>query len=287
VTPLVQLLPIVAKLSLIIFVVTSMIAMGLSLTIKQIVEPMRDTSLVIRALVANFVLVPLAAIAILLILHLSKPLGVGLVLLACSAGAPFLPKLVQMAQGNVAFSVGLMVLLTLGTIAYLPIVLPLLVPGVQVAPASIARSLVLTMVLPLGIGLYGKARSGEISASLQPAMSRASTAALLVVIVLLPVMNLSLLLGALGSGAYLAVLLLIAASFALGYLLGGPSRDARVAVGLGSAQRNVSAALIVGASNFSDPSVLVMIIIGSTLMQGLLLVTAAELGRHEETIHSA
>jgi BASS family bile acid:Na+ symporter len=285
--PLVQLLPIVAKLSLIIFVVSSMTAMGLSLTIEQIVEPMRDTRQVIRALVANFVLVPLAAVAILLILHLSKPLGVGLVLLACSAGAPFLPKLVQLAQGNVAFSVGLMVLLTLVTIAYLPIVLPLLVPGVQVAPASIARSLILTMVIPLGIGLFINARSAAISAALEPALSRTSTVALVVVIVLLPVMNLSLLLSALGSGAYLAVLLLIVASFALGYLLGGPGRDARTTVGLGTAQRNVSAALIVGASNFSDPSVLVMIIIASTLMQGLLLATAAELGRREETIHSA
>jgi BASS family bile acid:Na+ symporter len=269
----------------IIFAVTNMLAMGLSLTIEQIVEPMRDSSLVIRAILANFVLVPLVALAILVILPLGRPLGEGLVLLACSAGAPFLPKLVQMARGNVAFSVGLMALLTLVTIAYVPIVVPLLLPGVQVAPTSIARSLILTMVVPLGIGLFIKARSAEIAASLQPAMSQMSTVALVLVIALLPVINLNLLIRAIGSHAYLATLLLIVASFVLGYLLGGPDRDSRATVGLGTAQRNFSAALIVAASNFADPSVLVMIIIGSTLMPGLLLVTAGEMGRHSETIH--
>src|SRR3990172_10716695 len=120
----------IAKLSGLLFVVTSMLAMGLSLTMAQIAAPLRNARLVILPLLANFVLVPLLAYGILLLVPLEQSLQIGLVVLACAAGAPFLPRLVQVAKGNVAFGVGLMVLLMMVTIFYLPVVLPILLPGV-------------------------------------------------------------------------------------------------------------------------------------------------------------
>ena len=50
-------------------------------------------------------------------------------LLSTAAGAPFLPKLTELAKGNLPFAVGIMVLLAVGTVGYLPLVLPLLLPG--------------------------------------------------------------------------------------------------------------------------------------------------------------
>ena len=123
-----------ATLSLLVFVIGSMASMGLSLKIKQIIEPLKDVKLVALALVANFVLVPIVAYLITLLLPLDESLEIGLILLATAAGAPFLPKLAEVAKGNMAFSVGLMVLLMVVTIIYLPIVLPLLLQGVAVNP---------------------------------------------------------------------------------------------------------------------------------------------------------
>lgn len=85
--------------------------MGLSLTIGQIITPLRNVRLVVLSMVANFVLTPLAAIGLAALLRLDQPFGVGLLLLGTAAGAPFLPKLAQLAKGNLAFAVGLMVLL--------------------------------------------------------------------------------------------------------------------------------------------------------------------------------
>ncbi|MFC7046000.1 hypothetical protein ACFQH6_11765 [Halobacteriaceae archaeon GCM10025711] len=123
-----------ATLSVLVFVVTSMLAMGLSLTVGQILDPLGDAGLVAKALFANFVLVPLAAYAILVVVPLSEAQAIGLVVLATAAGAPFLPKLVEMAEGDIAFGVGLMVLLMVVTVVFVPLVLPLLLPGVQVDP---------------------------------------------------------------------------------------------------------------------------------------------------------
>jgi BASS family bile acid:Na+ symporter len=104
------------------------------------------------------------------VLWLDEPLKIGLLLLGCAAGAPFLPKLAELAKGNLAFAVGAMVLLMVVTVGYLPIILPLLLPGVIVDPLKIARSLILLMLLPLSAGLALKARYANLAARLKPAL---------------------------------------------------------------------------------------------------------------------
>ena len=138
---LMQLLSKAATVAMLSFVVSSMLAMGAGLTVSLIAEPLRDVRLVVLALLANFVVMPLGALGLAKVLSLDEPFGIGLLLLGCAAGAPFLPKLAELAKGNLAFAVGAMVLLMVVTVAYLPIVLPLLLPGTTVHPWNIARSL--------------------------------------------------------------------------------------------------------------------------------------------------
>src|SRR4051794_37553158 len=143
---------------MLVFVVSSMLAVGLSLTVRQIVAPLRDARLVALALAANFVLMPAAAFLIGRLFQLDPSLAIAFLLLGTAAGAPFLPKLASVAGGNLAFAVGLMVLLMVLTVGYMPLALPLLVEGVSVDPLKIARSLILLMLAPLALGLLVKAR---------------------------------------------------------------------------------------------------------------------------------
>src|SRR5262245_47980916 len=154
------------------FVLSSMLAMGLGLTVRQILTPLRHARLIVLSLLANFVLMPLAAVALAALLRLDQPLGVGLLLLGTAAGAPFLPKLAQIAEGNLAFAVGLMVLLMVVTVGYLPLVLPVLLPGVSVNPAKIARSLFLLMLLPLAVALGIRAKFPAAAGRTKPVLDR-------------------------------------------------------------------------------------------------------------------
>jgi len=275
-----------ATLSVLVFVVTSMLAMGLNLTVAQILDPLRDRRLVGKALLANFVLVPLLAYVILLVIPLTDAQSIGLILLATAAGAPFLPKLVEMAKADVAFGVGLMVLLMVVTVAYVPVVLPFLLPGVQVNPLEIASSLVVLMLVPLAAGLFVKARYGDMAATWQPTVNQISSTALVFLVVLMLVLNFQTLISVVGTGALLAFALLIVGSLVVGWVLGGPGTDTQSVLGLGTAQRNVSAALVVGAANFDDPNVVVMLVVGATLM-GLLIVVAGELGKRTKRPEAA
>ncbi|MGH7794927.1 MAG: bile acid:sodium symporter family protein, partial [Candidatus Binatia bacterium] len=93
-----------ATLCMLVFVLSSMLAMGLGLTIGEIGAPLRNARLVVLSLLANFVLMPVAAVALAALLRLDEPLGVGLLILGTAAGAPFLPKLAQIAKGNLAYA---------------------------------------------------------------------------------------------------------------------------------------------------------------------------------------
>jgi BASS family bile acid:Na+ symporter len=265
-----------------VFVIGSMASMGLSLKIKQIIEPLKNIRLVVLALVVNFVLVPIVAYLITLLLPLDESLEIGLILLATAAGAPFLPKLAEVAKGNMAFSVGLMVLLMVVTIIYLPIVLPLLLQGVEVSPWDIAQSLIVMMLLPLAIGLFVNARYEEIAANVQPTFAQASNIAILVLTVLGLVLNFQDMIGLVGSWGILAGVIFIVASLLIGYFLGGSDSGIKSVMGLGAGQRNISAALVVAGQNF-DMDVVTYLMVVAVVGLVVLMPLAGELGKRSKS----
>jgi BASS family bile acid:Na+ symporter len=265
-------------LSVLVFVISSMLSMGLSLTIQQIIDPLKNVRLVILALVANFILVPVVAYAITLILPLNESITIGLILLSTAAGAPFLPKLVEVAKGNLAFSVGLMVLLMVVTIIYLPLVLPLLLSGVQVSPWDIAQSLIVMMLIPLAIGLFIRARYEESAAKLQPTFATAANLGILVLSVLGLVLNFSSMIALVGSLGILAAIIFVVLALLIGYLLGGSEAGNKSVMGLGTAQRNISAALVVAAQNF-DADVITYLMVVAIIGFVILFPAAGELGK--------
>ena len=258
---LMELLSKAATVAMLSFVVSSMLAMGAGLTIPQIAEPLRNARLVVLALLANFVVMPLGALALAKVLWLDEPFGIGLLLLGCAAGAPFLPKLAELAKGNLAFAVGAMVLLMVVTVGYLPIVLPLLLPGITVDAWEIARSLLLLMLLPLAIGLALKARYGELAARVKPVLDWISNVSLILLVCLITAANIDKVLQVFGTRAILAGLLFIVLGLGTGWLLGGTSADTKRVMALGTAQRNIAAALVVASQSFSDAKVVVMVIV--------------------------
>ena len=265
-----------------VFAVSSMLAVGFSYTVRELLEPLRNARLVIGALVANFVVVPLLAYAITAFLSLGEGREVGLLLVAVAAGAPFVIKLTQAADGDLALAAGLLVLLVVVSIGYMPIVVPLIAPDAHVSAISIATPLVLTMLLPLGIGLFVDAKFESLANRLQPLMNKASSAALVVLLVATVLTNGRRLVDVFGTGAILAALLFIAGAFILGYLLGMTGRGTREELGLATAQRNIAAATVVATQSFDNPDTLVMVVITSIVTMVILFPVARALRKRVE-----
>lgn len=263
---------------MLVFVVSSMLAVGVSLTVGQILTPLGNVRLVSLALLSNFVLMPLGALGIARLLRLDEPLGIALLLLGTAAGSPILPKLANIARSNLAFAVGLMVLLMVLTVAYMPLVLPLLLEGVSVDPMKIARSLILLMLLPLAVGLATKARLGRIAERVRAPLDRISGLSLVLLIVLMLVTNAPNIIGLFGSRGVLASVLILLGGAGIGWVLGGPAFGTKGVLALGTAQRNIAAALVVGGKDFDDPRVLVMVVVVAVVGLLILMPLARVLG---------
>jgi bile acid:Na+ symporter, BASS family len=183
--------------------------------------------------------------------------------------APFLPKLAELAKGNLAFSAGAMLLLMVVTVGYLPIVMPLLLPRVTVDPWNIARSLVVLMLLPLTAGLALKVRYEDLARRVKPVLDWISNVSLILLVLLITTANIDKVLQVFGTRGILARLLFIALGFGTGWVLGGPDGDTRRVLALGTGQRNIAAALVVASQGFSGPKVIVVAIVGLIILMPL------------------
>ncbi len=113
-----EVLTTVTQVGMVMFIVGSMAAMGLGLTLERILSPLRDLRMVILLLAANFIAVPVAAIAAANLLPMDEASSTAVIIVGCCAGAPFLPRLAQMAEQDPAFAVGGMVPLMVATVLY-------------------------------------------------------------------------------------------------------------------------------------------------------------------------
>lgn len=264
-----------ASIAIGVFSVSSMLSVGLAYRLGQLVSPLREVRAVFRALVANFVLVPLLAVGLAWVIPMDPPLALGLFLLAGSAGAPFLIKLASAARSDLALSAALLVLLVPATVVFLPFYVPLAMAhpslrGLSYVPSNVLAlglPLLSMLFLPILLGLAVRAVAPRWAARLVPIGGKVATVALIVVFAATFGANLHGLLRIVKTAALAAGVLLILGAFAVGYLLSRHERS--VVLGLGTAQRNVAGAMVIASRDFTNPDILLMVT--ACVLGGLLV----------------
>jgi BASS family bile acid:Na+ symporter len=259
-----------ARLSLLIFVVSALFGTGATLTVRQILEPLRNIRLVITSFAVSFLVVPSIAFVITRIHPLEEPLKIGLILLSMTAGSEALPKITGIVKGNTAYAVGLMSMQIIVSLVYVPLLISALLPEVSISHFKLVMKLVLFVLLPLMGGLFLKARHEPAAAKMEHVLHKISMVSLVFVFVLLIVAKFAVVLEILHLEVVLAVIAYLALSFAAGYLLGGPNQDTRMTLAVGSILRSGGIALVVASQAFSDPKVVVMIMFILILMLPVL-----------------
>ena len=88
-----------------VFIAGVLFTSGLEVTFEQVLTPLKDRPVVARALLANIVIVPLFVYAMSIVYPLERPYMIGVLLYGFASGAPYTPKLVSAAAGNVPSSI--------------------------------------------------------------------------------------------------------------------------------------------------------------------------------------
>ncbi len=256
-------------LNVAIFVFLSMFSLGLDLTLRQIIEPLRDRPMLARALAANVLVVPLLMLALTLLFPLDESTRIGFLLYACCLGSEAAPKFAQVARGNAALAVALLGLFLAITVIGVPLALAQAFPDVHIEQGKLVLKLMIIVALPMSIGLLIRAKRETLALRLSPVIHRITSLLLLILLAQIIYVNFNKFM-TLQSTILLTGLLFFALASVVGYLFGGADNTNRRALAIMTATRGGSIAMMIAGQAFPhDPAVLVI----ATVMTALSVVT--------------
>ncbi|NJL46533.1 MAG: hypothetical protein HC929_02160 [Leptolyngbyaceae cyanobacterium SM2_5_2] len=250
-----------------------MLSMGMNLRFEGIVRLWRSPGLLLRCILAAFVVVPLVAMAVVWLLPLSFPVRAGIAAMAIIPGAPvtYRKMLKGPADQNLAGSFqATMALLSIVLVPLWLNFLAALYPNDATVPiATLFKQIIVVQFIPLLIGAALSQWLPELAEEFNDPLSRISTAMLVGVLVLVLVVGLSIVLKA-GPLPVLAVTLMAAVALLAGHLLGGPDPVLRQTIAMANASRNTGLALVLITLNFPNAEHEILVtLVAYALVSGL------------------
>lgn len=256
------------KVSLVIFMAGNLLDMGLKLNPQDALKGLRNTRFVAYTLLWGFVLCPALAYAITRVIPLAAPYATGLILMGMTPCAPFLPGIVKRAGGDLGFAAAFMLLTAVGTVVFMPLAVPVMVEGLTVSAWTIAKPLLLVVLLPLAVGMLVLSTWPGFASKAQPFVKKATGIATIALAVLAAIVYGKDLLGVRGSLAVVSQVIFFIIVTTLTYwgASGMPPKQ-KIVLSAGMATRNCGAALApLLSSPDTDERAVVMVVLGIPMM---------------------
>ncbi|WP_028274687.1 bile acid:sodium symporter [Atopococcus tabaci] len=152
---------------------------------------------------------------------MSPELEIGLIIFSMAAGAPFLIKLTQYTEHDIALGASLLLVLVLATCLYVPIVLPLLMPEISVDGLQIFFTLVRQLIFPIILGMLLDKFAPKITDAIQPWVAKLGGITLYIVIIGILVGEAEGVIQIFGEGAILLSVVFVLIVMAIGFFMGG------------------------------------------------------------------
>jgi predicted Na+-dependent transporter len=229
-----------------ISVIATVLSLGMSFTIGQLIAPLHRVPLVLALVVLNAVLIPAASWGIANISPMDDKYVPGLVLATLGAGGAASLKAVQLVgRADLPLAVSVVVVLQLVDIVAVPIWAGQVVSGASISAWDIVKNLLILVLVPLGIGLVVRARYTEHAGTWQGDLVRIANLALAIALATGVAANWSTIKSMFGSWVFITALVIIAVAAALGLLLGGRHAEVRLTTGFVSGLRFTSLGLII------------------------------------------
>lgn len=263
-----------------VFVISTMFNVGLTQKPSAIIDNLREWRFLVRMLLANFVIVPALMFTLVnLVGDYTPAQAAGLMIMGVCAGAPFLIKLTQTSENDIALGATVMMVLMVATVVVAPVALPFFIKGLEVDAWSIAQSLFLQMLLPIIVGMVLAQAMTSFANTIQPRIARIGNIALYLVLGATIIGYWPEIQDLAGTGAIAGGLIVLLIAFTVGYLFGDGQDRLKDVGGLGTAQRNTAATMIIASDNFTDPTVFVIVSVVNTLGIIMLMTIARAMSR--------
>jgi BASS family bile acid:Na+ symporter len=264
-----------------LFVVLYMFSVPLETTRGEIIGYLKDFNLMGRALLANFVVIPILGIIIAQFFDLPPDFRTGFLLLAMAPGGLLALQFARVSKGNRVFAVALLLVFCLLAILITPLFVYLFFSkeGSGRLPFGwLTMMLLLLIVVPLVVGRMLQKIIPEQAPKLGLWLGRLSIVIFIIAAVMAgkyksPAIKL------MGTNGIAAIVLLILGAWVVGWLMGGPEIRNRKVLAIASSMRNAGVCLPIASNYFAGTEVTVPILAFSGIMIPMNMVFALVTGR--------
>lgn len=261
-----------------LFTVSNLFAMGLQVRLPEVMVTLKNKKSLGQIFFWGWVAGPAVGYLITLVLPLDEPYVIVILLTSLAPCAPFLQQMVGRGKGDMAFAGALIPLVAFGTVVFMPLMAPLLIPGLTISAWALAKPLLLTILIPMMIGAAFRHNADTGATKIFPAVKLIALISTMITIVFCLVLYGKAMLDTAGQFALLSMTLFMIAMAFITYRLGfGLKQNQRSVMALGMGTRNIAAVLAAALAIPNADSRIVTMVIMWTLWSVVLAVIAARI----------
>ena len=244
------------KIIAVIMLISMMLAAGLLCNREHLRKALKNYGLLLRALLANFIIVPIIGVLAVRLFQLNDEIATGVLLMAIAPGVPFVvaaggPK----KGGSLGLAIVLAFLMPAISVITVPITAQLVLPATaagRIPFGQFLTTLVLFQLVPLLIGIFVNDRAPELAARLVRLFAVIAVVALVMVLALLAPAIAKALASVYGSRGMLTELVIVVLSAITGWSLGRPEPEYSRTLSIATALRNIGLCSLIATSAFAD-----------------------------------
>ena len=201
-----------------VFLLTLVASLGMTFSVKQILQPLKKIWLLVGVVVLNSGLAPLVTIGICHLFPLSGPARDSVELVMIAAGGPACLKSCELAKrSDLAMAVSFTIVLQLVNIAVVPLWAKAIITGATVDGWSIVGDLLLLVLAPLVVGIILRGRYPEHRDGWKAGLEKTSNVALYIAIAIGVAVNWDSIVAVIGSWVIVASVVIIVVYAAMGW----------------------------------------------------------------------
>jgi BASS family bile acid:Na+ symporter len=250
------------KIAAIVMLVSLMLGAGLEINVEHLAAALKNYGLLARALIANFIVIPIFGVLLARAFHLDEYVAIGFVLMALAPGVPFLVRAAgRTPGGSLGFAAMLAFVMPALSIVTIPLTARFIFATGFIAPAEVAGAvpvgrILVTLVgfqlVPLLVGLLVANRAPALAAKLRRPFLLLFSVAVLALLVILEPTIVKAVVSVYGSRVMWATVALVLLSFGTGWIFGGPQVQHRRTLSIATVLRNIGTCAVIATATFPD-----------------------------------
>jgi bile acid:Na+ symporter, BASS family len=266
----------IVGLALKVSIMLTVFGFGLHATRDDLLYLLRRPRVLVRSLVAMFVVMPVFAILMTRLVSLNRAVVIALIALSISPVPPLLPKKVTKSGGLAPYGLSLLVTAASFSIVFVPLAVYLIGKYFNrpfaMGSGAVAELIVFSVLVPLAAGIVFRKVAPTTAERIADPLSCIAGIVLLIGVLCILAFSLPKTWALIGNGTLVALIAFVIVGLAVGHCFGGPGSEERVTLALSTASRHPALALAIAGVNIPEERQVISAVVLYLLISALLTI---------------